>query len=144
MKNGVFSLIVVGVIALVSYADSPVLSQVQDTPKPIEVREAQDSFHRGVIQAAIKAQREGKIKRVDVVRLRVAMLSPAFRQQAQELAVVQMSASGSEAAPIGENGQIDRASIDWEKLLAFLEKLLPLILQLIDAFSVLEWELNHV
>lgn len=101
----------------------------------IEVREAQTAFHRTVVQAAIKAAKAGEIKRVDVVRLRVAMMSPAFRQHAEDLAVMQMSASGSDNTPIGADGKVDRASIDWEKLLAFLEKLLPLILQLIDAFG---------
>ena len=117
--------------------------QSQDGPV-VEVREASDNFHRSVIQAAVKAQREGKLKRAEVVRLRVAMISPAFRQQVEDLAVVQMSASGSEATPIGENGQVDRASIDWAGLAAFLEKLLPLILQLIDAFSTTVWSLHYV
>jgi hypothetical protein len=113
------------------------IANAQDNPpaSPVEVREATDSFHKSVIQAAVKAQRAGTLKRLDVVRLRVAMLSPAFRNHAQDLAVVQMSASGSETTPIGEDGQVDRASIDWAGLAAFLEKLLPLILQLIDAFS---------
>jgi hypothetical protein len=104
----------------------------------IEVKEAADSFHRSVIQAAVKAQRAGSLKRLDVVRLRVAMLSPAFRQHAEDLAVVQMSASGSDNTPIGEDGQVDRASIDWEAFFAFIERLLPLLLQLLDAFSSID------
>jgi hypothetical protein len=104
----------------------------------IEVREAGDNFHREIIRAAVKLQRDGKIKRADVVRLRVAMIAPAFRKQAEDLAIVQMSASGSEATPIGADGQIDRASIDWAGIAAFLEKFIPLLLQLLDAFSWLE------
>ncbi len=110
----------------------------EQEPSKVEVREAQDSFHRAVIQAAIKAHKEGKIKRLDVVRLRVAMITPAFRKQAEDMAVLQMSASGSEAAPIGEDGQIDRGSINWEGIAAFLEKFIPLLLQLLDAFSWIE------
>ena len=111
----------------------PVFSQESQV---VEVREAQTPFHRSVIQSAIKASKAGEIRRTDVVRLRVAMMSPAFRQHAEDLAVMQMSASGSDNTPIGADGKVDRASIDWEKLLAFLEKLLPIILQLIDAFGM--------
>ena len=104
---------------------------------------AEDSFRRGVIKAAVKAAKEGTITRRDVVKIRVAMFSPAFRDQAYQLAVVQMSASGSDAlgsdaVPIDEDGKIVETAIDWDKLFAFIEKLLPLILQLIDAFGQFE------
>lgn len=102
------------------------------------IQAASDNFHRSVIKAASKAVRDGKLKRVDLVRLRVAMLSPAFRERALDLAVIQMSASGADGLELDENGLIDRASIDWEAFAAFLEKLLPLILQLIQAFGTLE------
>lgn len=104
----------------------------------IEVREAEGKFHRAVIQNAVKMTREGKLKRTELVRLRVAMLSPAFRQQVEDLAVVQMTASGldEEFAPLSETGAVDRAAIDWDALFAFIEKLIPLILKLIDAFSL--------
>lgn len=95
-----------------------------------------DRFHRALIAAAAKQVRDGKMKRGDLIRLRVAMLSPSFRKQAEDLAVIQMAASGSDGVPVGDDGRIDRASIDWDALFAFLEKLLPLILQLIDALSV--------
>lgn len=104
---------------------------------------AEDKFRRGVIQAAVKAAKDGTIARRDVVKLRVAMLSPAFRERAYELAVVQMSASGSDAiggenVPVDEEGKIVETAINWDNLLAFLEKLLPFILQLIDAFSSID------
>jgi hypothetical protein len=92
-------------------------------------------FHQALIRAAMKAQQEGKIKRVELIRLRLAMMSPAFRQHAEDLAIIQMAASGSDSVTLTDTGKIDRASIDWEKFLAFLEKLIPIILQLIDAFS---------
>lgn len=97
-----------------------------------------DRFHRALIQAAVKQVKDGKMKRSDLIRLRVAMLSPAFREQAEDLAIIQMSASGSDAVPIGEDGLVERASIDWDSLFAFLEKLIPLILQLINAFGTVE------
>jgi hypothetical protein len=94
----------------------------------------QESFRKSVIKAAQSLQQKGELKRSEVVKLRVALLSPSFRQRAEDLAVIQMSASG-EDVPVDENGLIQRASIDWDKLLAFLEKLIPIILQLITAFS---------
>jgi hypothetical protein len=98
----------------------------------IEVKEAAagDTFHRNVIRAAVKAQRNGTITRKQLIRLRVAMISPAFREQAKEMATIQMSASGNadKIPRIGEN-------IDWDALLAFIEKLIPLILQLIEAIT---------
>jgi hypothetical protein len=94
----------------------------------------QESFRKSVIKAAQSLQQKGELKRSEVVKLRVALLSPSFRQRAEDLAVIQMSASG-EDVPVDENGLIQRANIDWDKLLAFLEKLIPIILQLITAFS---------
>jgi hypothetical protein len=88
-------------------------------------------------EAAIKAQREGQLKRTDVLRLRVAMLSPAFRAQAEELCLVQIAASGEETPfEYADDGTIIRTAIDWEGLAAFLEKVVPLILTLLKAFGL--------
>ncbi len=105
----------------------PTISPVVDDERVIEAADG-DTFHRNVIRGAIKAQREGKISRRELRKIRVAMISPAFRSQAKELAEIQMLSSGdSDKIPrIGEN-------IDWDALLAFIEKLIPLILKLIDA-----------
>lgn len=102
-----------------------------------EVAEATSSFHSQVITIARKMVRDHKLKRTELISLRVAMLSPAFRAHAETLAVVQISASGVESisAPIGDNGQIDRATIDWDALGSFLEKLIPLIIMLLNAFG---------
>ena len=94
-----------------------------------------DRFHRALIAAAQKQVRDGKLKRGDLIRLRVAMLSPSFRRQAEDLAIIQMSASGEDGLPIGEDGLVDRAAIDWDKLLDFITKLIPIILDLIKALS---------
>ncbi len=109
------------------------------TARAVEVSEA--PFHRAVLKAATELVRKGELRRVDMIRLRVAMLSPGFRKHAEDLAVVQMSASGSDNVPIGDDGRVDRASINWEGLLAFLEKLIPLLLALLDALSQAEQEL---
>ena len=96
---------------------------------------ANDGFHRAVIKSAIEQVRAGKMKRSEMIRLRVAMMSPAFREHAKELALVQMAASGSENVPMTELGTIDEAAIDWEGLGAFIEKLIPLIIKLIEAIA---------
>jgi hypothetical protein len=104
------------------------------------VEEVRDSgFRRAVVKAADGAAKAGDIRRLDAVKIRVATLSPAFLDRAKELAVVQMQASGSDldGLPVDAEGKIEVARIDWDKLGDFLVKLLPLILQLIDMFSVI-------
>lgn len=122
-----------------------VRAQEDEAPPPktaatvFEVAEAGDNkFHRAVIKAAIKLVDEKKMRRVELIRLRVAMMSPAFRQQAEDLAIIQMSASGEGDDPRDESGRIDRAAIDWDAIIAFIEKLIPLIMRLIDAFSSID------
>lgn len=108
---------------------SPAAAQGDDEIKVIEAA-AGDNFHRNVIRSAVKLQKEGKIKRSELLRLRVAMISPAFRENAKELAKIQMlSSENAEAIPMVGEG------IDWDALLAFIEKLIPLILKLIDAIT---------
>lgn len=141
----VFAACVLSVVAMAAWSPTrPDLSSevvvVESHDDQIEVKEATTSFHRAVIQAATKAVRDGKMRRADLIRLRVAMLSPSFREHAENLAVVQMSASGSDNVPLGDDGRIDRSRIDWEALAAFLEKLLPLILMLIDALSQQDYD----
>jgi hypothetical protein len=99
--------------------------------------ESGTKFSRSLVKAAIKAQREGKLKRTDVLRLRVAMLSPAFRQQAEELCMIQIAASGEDSPfEYADDGTIIRTAIDWEGLAAFLERVVPLILTLLKAFGL--------
>ena len=112
----------------------------QESPKKPDVVEelSNNRFRATLLKAADSAARKGEIRRLDVVRLRVASLSPAFVARAQELAVLQMSASGDDLGdlPIGDDGKIEVNRIDWENLLAFIERLIPLILRLIDLFSM--------
>jgi hypothetical protein len=93
-----------------------------------------NKFRSALLKAAQSAAKKGELKRIDVVRLRVATLSPAFLERAEMLAKVQMSASG-EDIPVDEDGRIEIR--DWEAFLQFLVKLLPLLLKLLDAFTFL-------
>ena len=105
-------------------AQSPVVEEVSN-----------NKFRSALLKAAQEAAKKGELKRIDVVRLRVATLSPAFLERAEMLAKVQMSASG-EDIPVDEDGRIEIRN--WEEFLTFLEKLLVLIIKLIDAFALLD------
>jgi hypothetical protein len=102
-------------------AQSPVVEEVSN-----------NKFRSALLKAAQEAAKKGELKRIDVVRLRVATLSPAFLERAEMLAKVQMSASG-EDIPVGEDGRIEVR--DWGAFLEFLERLLPLLLKLLDLFA---------
>jgi hypothetical protein len=93
-----------------------------------------DSFRQSLLSAAIQAANKNEIKRVDVLRLRVALMSPAFRKHAEDLAVTQMYFHAGELA-IGSDGTIDRVSVDWSRTIEFLAKLIPLILELLKVIG---------
>ena len=105
-----------------------------EAQSPVVEEVSSNKFRSALLKAAQEAAKKGELKRIDVVRLRVATLSPAFLERAQELALVQMSFSGEEV-PTDDNGKIDVSRIDFEKLLDFLERLLPLLLKLLDLFA---------
>ena len=99
--------------------------------------ESGNKFSRSLIKAALKAHKDGNLKRTEVMRLRVAMLSPSFRQQAEDLCLIQIASSGEDSPfEYSDDGTIIRTSIDWEGFAAFLEKVLPLILTMLKAFGI--------
>lgn len=104
-------------------------------PEQVKGRE---SFRRELISAAKKAAAKGDISRRDLIKLRIASFSPAFVERAEELCLVQMAMSGedSDALPLDDDGNIVKTAIDWEAFAAFLEKILPLILQILAAFGL--------
>lgn len=111
------------------------------TPEIVESRVREElrggpGFRRGIINAIRSARKSGKITPKEAVRIRVAMMSPAFCREAQTMAMAQMSFSGAEGLPVDENGNIDEAAIDWEGFAAFLERILPLILDLLKSFGL--------
>jgi len=110
---------------------------VSNKVEPEKVK-GRDSFRRELISAAKKAAAKGDISRRDLIKLRIASFSPAFVERAEELCVVQMAMSGedSDALPMDEDGNIVKTAIDWEAFAAFLERILPLILQILAAFGL--------
>jgi hypothetical protein len=113
---------------------SHVLAQVDDKPKAV----AEDPFRKSLTKAIADSRKKGTINFRDAVKLRVAMMSPAFVEKAKELAVTQVAFSGIESpdVPMDADGVIQVEGINWEVLAAFLEKLMPLILALLKAFGV--------
>ena len=118
--------------AVTSVQPSTVVAQ-----SPVVEEVSNNKFRSALLKAAQSAAKSGELRRIDVIRLRVATLSPAFLEQAQELAVIQMAFSGEEV-PTDADGKIEVSRIDFEKLLDFLERLLPLILKLLDLFTMLD------
>lgn len=94
-------------------------------------------FRKELAKAIQTARKAGKIDVRQALKLRVAMLSPAFVEQAKELAVVQIAFSGesSEHVPVSPDGVVQVAGINWEGLAKFLEAFLPLLLSLLEAFG---------
>ena len=105
-----------------------------EAQSPVVEEVSSNKFRSALLKAAQEAAKSGELRRIDVIRLRVATLSPAFVEQAQELAVIQMAFSGEEV-PTDADGKIEVSRIDWESLISFLERLIPLILKLIDLFA---------
>ena len=88
-----------------------------------------DTFHRSMVNAVRSARQNGSINGRQAVRIRVALMAPAFRAEAQALCMTQMAFSG-------EAGDIDQTAIDWESFGAFLEKIIPLIIDLLTRFGI--------
>ena len=112
----------------------PSTVEAQSPPSVVE-EVSNNKFRAALLKAAQEAAKKGELRRVDVIRLRVATLSPAFVEQAQELAVIQMAFSGEEV-PTDADGKIEVSRIDWEGLISFLERLIPLILKLLDLLAM--------
>lgn len=82
-------------------------------------------FRRTLLAAARQARQAG-----DITAAQFFMLSAASRNPA---ALDKMQAAVHEAAI--EEGLATAQAIDWDSLLDFIEKLIPIIIQLIDLFS---------
>ena len=111
-----------------------VLAQVQEQPK----REVSSEFKSSLIKAIAEARKSNKITLRDSVRLRIACISPAFVERAQDLAVTQLAlnAEASEHVPISDDGVIQVEGINWEGLAKFMEVFVPLLITLLKAFGL--------
>lgn len=122
------------------FVDSPKVvktsSQVSD--RVFEVTASDNTKFRRAMAKALNASRKSdRISRTDAIKVRVAMFSPAFRDHVKKMCVVQMAFSeNSEVLPRTDSGEIDVASIDWEGFASFLERIVPLIMELLTAFGV--------
>lgn len=109
-----------------------ILAQID---QPVKVAE---SFRPTLLKAIAEGRKTGKLSFRDAIRLRVAMLSPAFVERAHELAVTQIAMSGeaSDAVPMNEEGMVEAEGINWEGLAKFLEAFIPLLITLLKAFGI--------
>ena len=102
-----------------------------------ETVSASREFRPAFLRAIRQARKSGDINLRQAIRLRTASFSPAFLEEAKALAVVQIAFSGetSDEVPVTEAGAIDVNGINWNGLIQFLEALIPLLLQLLNAFG---------
>lgn len=68
-------------------------------------------------------------------RLEFALRIPSFQKRAEDATVMQMYFSTSNDLEINPDGTIDRTSIDWDGLLAFLKEFIPILLDLLGRFG---------
>ena len=95
-------------------------------------------FKRELIRAVRQARVSGKVNARQAIRLRVACNSPAFLKSAEDLCVTQMAFSeDGEVLERGQNGEILRTAIDWEGFAAFLERIIPLLVDLLTQFGAI-------
>lgn len=117
------------------YATEPIPNHV--LAQVGERTEVRSEFKKSLLDAISAARRADKITLREAVQLRVACISPAFVERAQNLAVTQLAFSGeaSEHIPT-ENGVIQVEGINWEGLAKFLEVFIPLLVTLLKAFGL--------
>lgn len=119
---------------------APISSSFSQETVPAETREvvSEPKFKTQLLSAIQEARKNGDISRVQALRLRIACMSPAFVQQAQEVAVVQMVFSGQspELIPYHTDGRVNMEGIDWDGLTAFLQAILPILLELLRSFGL--------
>jgi len=125
----------ISAVASTLVVDNPFITQQPEINAPAEVIGRSD-FHSGIIAAAVRARQAGTITARDSLKIRVAMLSPAFRQSAKQLCLTQMAFSGSDQVPVDANGIIDETAVDWSGLADFLTAILPILLQLLELFGI--------
>jgi hypothetical protein len=84
------------------------------------------SFREALLKSGEQAVKSGELSRMDLMRLRLATMSPKVLATAHQFAAEQCLSDGLCAS---------YGAIDWNQLLAFIKELIPLILELIKLFS---------
>ena len=82
-------------------------------------------FRRSLLEAAKRARQSGEITAMEYFTLSAASRNPRVLDK--------MQAAVHEAAI--EDGLATATAIDWDSLIEFIEKLIPIIIKLIDLFS---------
>ena len=136
-----------GLLALVlfsPYLSGPAMAQ-DDGTVAVDTQSDRDSLAKVFRKATRNARKAGDITWRQAGQLRVFSRLPSGIQQIEDAAVMKMALDPSIAnVPKTEDGKVDRAAINWEEFLKFLEGLLPLILQLIDALGSVQPSLDYV
>jgi len=83
-------------------------------------------FRAALLKSGEQAVKAGELSRLDLMRLRLATMSPKMLSAAHQFAAEQCLSDGLCAS---------YGAIDWNQLLAFIKELIPLILELIKLFS---------
>lgn len=112
--------------------------QVASPTPAAEPADSRSAFKSALLASVQDARRSGKISFRDSIKIRIACISPAFVERAQQLAVTQLAFSGetSDYIPTSEDGMIQVDGIDWQGLSLFLESLVPLLITLLKAFGL--------
>lgn len=101
----------------------------------LESREhATPRFRASLLKAIDKSRESGAINKVQYLRLRIALLSPSFLRNAEDLAVTEAVSSG--ALQTEADGSIDRVGVDWDSLADVLERIIPRILEILKMFNI--------
>jgi len=105
--------------------------EVSETPvetKYLDTANAKGPFHRALMRRAFRMKRQGKITAEQLSLVRDALNSPNGRKSIQRTIQMEMAFSA-------QADQIPKTEgrIDWDKLGDFFERMIPLIITLIEA-----------
>lgn len=104
--------------SFVSAAVEPVLGE--PTPQNLS------GFRKNLVKAAEQSFSDKEISRLDLFRIRVASMNPAVLRKMHQACAEQV---------LSEKKVASYGALDWDKLLAFIKEILPIILELIKMFS---------
>ncbi len=122
-----------------AHAQPPDVAEVSIDDVPVLAGERTDSFRRQVIKAARTAARDGKIKRTDVPKIRVALLSRGFRETAKRLFVIETVFSTSDHdLPRKASGAVDYDRMNWVEYLPQLIEFIKVLLDLLVEYGILD------